>query len=167
MSDAMQEAGPVELQTSQWFNVREPFTLASLRGRVVLVHTFQMLCPGCVQHGVPQAQRVRETFAERDLAVVGLHTVFEHHAVMTPAALAVYIHENRLHFPIGVDAAVPGQPVPATMAALGLQGTPSLLLIDRRGRLRVKHFGQIEDLALGAMIGQLMAEPGPGAIAPA
>lgn len=159
MTEASAEPDTIELQTSQWFNVKEPLTLETLRGRVIVLHTFQMLCPGCVQHGVPQAQRVRETFAERDVAVVGLHTVFEHHEVMTPAALAVYIHENRLRFPIGVDAAVPGQDVPATMAALGLQGTPSLLLIDRRGRLRVKHFGQIDDLALGAMIGQLMAEP--------
>lgn len=149
----------ITLQASQWFNSATPITLESLRGRVVVLHTFQMLCPGCVSHGVPQAVRVHETFAQRDVAVIGLHTVFEHHAVMGPAALEVFIHENRLRFPIGVDAAVPGQDLPATMAAWQLQGTPSLVLFDRAGRLRVKHFGQIDDLALGGIIGQLMGEP--------
>lgn len=147
------------LHTSQWFNSPKPITLESLRGRVVVLHTFQMLCPGCVSHGVPQAVRVHATFNERDVAVIGLHTVFEHHEVMGPAALQVYIHENRLRFPIGVDLAVPGQDVPATMAAWQLQGTPSLVLFDRAGRLRVKHFGQMDDLALGGIIGQLMGEP--------
>lgn len=149
----------ITLHTSQWFNSPKPITLESLRGRVVVLHTFQMLCPGCVSHGVPQAVRVHATFNERDVAVIGLHTVFEHHEVMGPAALQVYIHENRLRFPIGVDLAVPGQDVPATMAAWQLQGTPSLVLFDRAGRLRVKHFGQMDDLALGGIIGQLMGEP--------
>ena len=36
-----------------------------------------MLCPACVSHGLPQAARLRETFAPEDLAVIGLHTVFE------------------------------------------------------------------------------------------
>lgn len=160
----MKSADPLLAWTaSRWFNTDEALAPESLRGRVIVLHTFQMLCPGCVMHGVPQAQRVHQTFNERDVAVVGLHTVFEHHAVMTPEALEVYIHENRLRFPIGVDAPTPGHDVPQTMAAWGLQGTPSLLLADRRGRLRVKHFGQLDDLALGAMIGQLMAEPRDGA----
>jgi hypothetical protein len=31
---------------SRWFNTAAPITLESLPGRVVAVHTFQMLCPG-------------------------------------------------------------------------------------------------------------------------
>jgi hypothetical protein len=30
--------------TSRWFNTSEPLTLDTLRGRVVLLHAFQMLC---------------------------------------------------------------------------------------------------------------------------
>jgi hypothetical protein len=39
-----------------------------------------------------------------------------------------------------------------------MQGTPTLLLIDARGRLREQHFGGVEDLALGAALGGLLAE---------
>lgn len=45
------------------------------------------------------------------------------------------------------------------MQAYQLRGTPSLMLIDRSGVLRANHFGRIEDMQLGAMIGQLLAEP--------
>ena len=150
---------PPELEVGRWFNTPVPITLAGLRGRVVALHTFQMLCPGCISHGIPQATRLRRMFAEQDVAVIGLHTVFEHHSVMTEEALAVFIHEYRLGFPIGVDIPGTNNPLPRTMQKYALRGTPSLVLIDRAGRLRLSHFGQIEDLQLGAVIGQLLAEP--------
>ena len=46
--------------TTEWLNTPEPLTLERLRGRVVLLHAFQMLCPGCVSRGIPQAQRVAD-----------------------------------------------------------------------------------------------------------
>ena len=104
MADAMSIRPAPAWSVSRWFNADAPPTLESQRGRVVFLHAFQMLCPGCVQHAVPQSLKVAEAFARTDLAVVGLHTVFEHHAVMGPDALAVYLHENRIRYPVGVDA---------------------------------------------------------------
>jgi hypothetical protein len=103
---------PPPLQVSQWFNSPQPVTLESLRGRVVVLHTFQMLCPGCVSHGLPQALRIHRLFPPDQVAVIGLHTVFEHHAVMGPAALRVFLHEYRIPFPVGIDQADPAHPVP-------------------------------------------------------
>lgn len=148
--------------TVQWFgHAGAPLTLQALRGRVVVLHAFQMLCPGCVHHGLPQAQRIAATFAEADVAVVGLHSVFEHHAAMTPVSLEAFLHENRIAFPVGVDApaADGGDPIPQTMRRYALRGTPSLLLIDRRGDLRRHGFGAEDDLAVGAAIATLLAEP--------
>ena len=150
-----------ELQCSQWFNADAPVSLASLRGKVVVVEAFQMLCPGCVSHGLPQAQRLRQVFPEEQVAVLGLHTVFEHHAAMTPVALQAFLHEYRIGFPVGVDTPSDTSPIPRTMAAYGLRGTPTLLLIDRAGRLRQHHFGQVEDLVLGAQLAMLMREAPP------
>lgn len=147
-----------ELEVSTWLNTPTSITLAGLRGRVVVLHSFQMLCPGCISHGLPQATRIRRLFAEKDVAVIGLHTVFEHHEVMTEQALRVFVHEYRLGFPIGIDRASVNDPVPRTMRSYGFRGTPSLALVDREGRLRLSHFGQIEDLQVGAVIGQLLAE---------
>jgi peroxiredoxin len=156
MSDII--ASPPVWQTRQWFNTRAPIALADLRGKVVALHTFQMLCPGCVAHGLPQAQRIFETFNRDDVAVIGLHTVFEHHDVMTPDALAAFIHEYRWTFPIGVDEPSDNAAVPRTMAAYGMQGTPSLLLFDRAGRLRWHRFGRPDDLTVGAEIMALVVE---------
>ena len=146
--------------TSEWFNTAVALQLQDLRGRVIVLHAFQMLCPGCVQHGLPQAQRIQATFAEHDVAVVGLHSVFEHHAAMTPVSLRAFLHEYRVDFPVGVDARSedPRDPIPSTMRAYGLQGTPSLLLIDRRGDLRLHAFGAAEDLDVGAAIAALLGE---------
>jgi hypothetical protein len=44
------------------------------------------------------------------------------------------------------------------MSAYAMQGTPTLLLIDRAGRLRMQRFGHIDDLRLGAAIASLVAE---------
>lgn len=124
----------------------------------MVLHAFQMLCPGCVQHGLPQAQRIHAVFEPSEVAVVGLHTVFEHHSAMSPVSLRAFIHEYRIAFPVGVDATGAEGPVPQTMQAYGLRGTPSLLLIDRQGRLRRHSFGAEEDMAVGAAIATLLAE---------
>lgn len=44
--------------TQAWFNTGASLQLADLLGSVVVLHAFQMLCPACVMHGLPQAQRV-------------------------------------------------------------------------------------------------------------
>ncbi len=149
-------------KTREWFNTSQALSLDRLRGSVVLLHAFQMLCPACVQHGLPQAQRVHAAFAASGVVVVGLHTVFEHHAAMTPVSLQAFLHEYRVGFAVGVDAPSSDarQPIPATMQACGMQGTPSLLLIDRRGHLRLHVFGAVDDLILGAAIATLVAESG-------
>ncbi|WP_439606045.1 peroxiredoxin family protein [Hydrogenophaga sp.] len=146
------------LQVSQWLNSPKPVTLESLHGKVVVLQTFQMLCPGCVAHGLPQALRIHRLFPQDRVAVIGLHTVFEHHEVMGPQALRVFLDEYRIPFHVGVDQADPPSPLPLTMQAYGLRGTPSVVVFDAQGGVRLSHFGQIDDLQLGAVIGQLLAE---------
>ncbi len=145
--------------TTTWLNTDEPLSLERLRGRVVVLHAFQMLCPGCVAHALPQARRVAELFAGKPLVVVGLHTVFEHHEAMGIASLRAFVHEYRITYPVGVDMPSPdGQPIPRTMAAYEMQGTPTTVLIDAQGRQRSQVFGVHDDLLLGAEIATLLAQ---------
>ena len=146
------------LEAAAWLNTDRALTLEGLRGQVVLLHAFQMLCPGCVSHGLPQAARAFDQFGPRGLVVIGLHTVFEHHAVMGEDALAAFVHEYRWRFPIMVDQPSSSGPVPRTMARYGWRGTPTTVLIDRTGHVRLNHFGHLDDLSLGAAIGHLLAE---------
>lgn len=144
-------------QVSCWFN-SAPLALADLHGRVVVAHAFQMLCPGCAMQALPQMQRVRQTFPADRVAVIGLHTVFEHHEAQGPLALEAFLHEYRYAFPVGVDAHADGDPLPLTMRAYAMQGTPTLMLIDAQGRLREQHFGVLDDLVLGVALGRLLGE---------
>jgi len=150
------------LFAARWFNATGPESVDTLRGvqrRVVAILAFQMLCPGCVSIAIPQMKKVHETFAQDRLALIGLHTVFEHHEAMTPVALEAFLHEYRIRFPVAVDEPSNGSPIPKTMAAYKMNGTPTLLVFDRDGNLRLNHFGHIDDLALGALLGQLVAAP--------
>ncbi len=148
-----------ELQTSKWFNSDRALTLETLRDRVVVLVAFQMLCPGCVARTIPLAQRMDQAFDRNELAIIGLHTVFEHHDVMTPQALEVFLSEYRVSFPVGIDTPDPnGGSIPMTMRAYGMQGTPTLVMIDSEGHHRAQHFGSHDELVLGAEIGLLLAE---------
>jgi hypothetical protein len=157
--------GRVELtptwHITEWLNTPEPIELEAQRGRVVVACAFQMLCPGCVSHAIPQMKAAHELFAEQNVLVVGLHTVFEHHAAMEPVSLRAFLLENRVRFPVGIDMpADDGGSIPRTMQTYRMQGTPTLLLIDRSGRLRQQIFGHVPDLQLGAEISQLVMESG-------
>lgn len=145
--------------TTTWWSTPSPLSLDALRGKVVLLHAFQMLCPGCVARGLPQAQRVAEAFADAPLVVVGLHSVFEHHDAMGLPSLKAFLHEYRIDFPIGVDApGEDGDPIPRTMRAYGMRGTPTTVLIDAQGRRRRQIFGAHDDLRLGAELQALLDE---------
>lgn len=151
----------------RWLNTPRALDLPGLRGRVVVAAAFQMLCPACVAQTIPQLRQVHALFPPDEVAVVGLHTVFEHHEAMGPEALAAFVHEYRIAFPVGVDRpGEGGDPLPATMRRYAMRGTPTLILIDREGRLRRQTFGHLPDLQLGAEIMSLIREPrepgGPG-----
>jgi peroxiredoxin len=159
-----------EIVADCWFNTAKPLSLAELRGRPVLLHAFQMLCPGCVSHGTPQAEKVHRLFGGTDLQVIGLHSVFEHRAAMTPLALEAFIHEYRLTMPIAVDAhgedfadddtignEAAGGALPVTMSRYRMRGTPTSFLIGRDGTILHHAFGQQDDMALGALIASALA----------
>ena len=150
---------PPPLATAQFYNVPEAPTLASLKGKVVVLVAFQMLCPGSLRHALPQAERLARAFNPGEVAVVGLHMVFENHKDMAPSLLEPFLKTEHISIPVLVDAPN-GSGTPKTMEAYGMQGTPTLLLFDRQGRLRRHYLGAVDDVRLGAEIMALtMEEP--------
>jgi len=163
MTSAANHAPELVVQT--WFNTDRPLPLASLSGRVVVLAAFQVLCPKSIACGVPQAQRIFETFEPSDVAVIGLHATFEHHDAFSVAMLKAFIQEYRLKFPIALDQPNPASPIPHTMERYKMRGTPSLVLIDRHGLVRKHTFGAVDDLRIGAEIGALTQESGSASAA--
>ncbi len=147
-----------ELQVQAWYNTDRPLSLAGLRDRVVVLVAFQALCPQSVASGIPQAQRIFETFAPADVAVIGLHATFEHQDAFSPPVLRAFIQEYRLKFPIALDQPNEAGPIPHTMERYKMRGTPSLVLIDKLGLVRKHAFGPCDDLRIGAEIGALTQE---------
>ncbi|WP_052748713.1 peroxiredoxin family protein [Microbacterium sp. Ag1] len=160
MPESTIDTAAFTLDVSEWVN-SAPVSPESLHGRVVVVEAFQMLCPGCVSHGLPLAQRLHGMFDRSELVVLGLHTVFEHHEVMGREALEVFLSEYRIEFPVAIDRPIDGQAIPATMQHYGLRGTPSMMIVDREGRVRQIAFGSVDELALGTYLGRLLAEQTP------
>lgn len=65
-----------ELDISAWVQ-GEPVTLEALLGKVILIEVFQMNCPGCFLHALPEVAYLHRTYADRGLEVIGLSTAFE------------------------------------------------------------------------------------------
>jgi len=147
---------PPELIVSQWFN-SEPKSLKELKGKVVVLVAFQMLCPGSLRHSLPQAGRIARAFSRDEVEVIGLHMVFENHKDMTPSLLEPFLKDEHIEIPVAVDT-VDASGLPKTMEAYGMQGTPTLLIFDRQGRLRRHYLGSVDDVRLGAEIMALAIE---------
>jgi hypothetical protein len=54
-----------------------PADISDLAGQVVLVEVFQVNCPGCFVHALPEALRLHRTYRVQGLFVMGLATAFE------------------------------------------------------------------------------------------
>ena len=149
---------PPEIEASRWYNSDGKTTLKGYKGKVAIVAIFQMLCPGSQKYGLPQAMRLRQAFADKEVAVVGLHMAFENFDKQSPEKVEEFLKQNGITIPVAYDKPN-GDKLPATMEAYELQGTPALLIFDRQGRLRRHYLGAVDDLRIGAeVMGLLMEE---------
>jgi glutathione peroxidase-family protein len=64
------------LSVSEWIQGK-PTNIDKERGNVVLVEVFQVNCPGCFTHGIPQAIDMHMKYYRDGLRVLGVATAFE------------------------------------------------------------------------------------------
>jgi peroxiredoxin len=91
---------PPEWQAERWIN-SPPLTLASMRGKVVLVRWWTAGCPFC-SASAPALRALDRTYGERGLEVIGMY----HHKEDTPFDPKVYEDTARKYeftFPIAFD----------------------------------------------------------------
>ncbi len=144
---------------SQWLN-SDPGSLAENKGKVVLIDFFQLGCPGCRNFSIPLFQEWDEKYGDRDdVLIVSIHTVFEGHSRQTPEDLRVFIRDQGITHPVGVDAYNnEGDRRPITMQRYRTGGTPHIVIIDKAGRIRFSHFGSFRPEPVEAFIQGLLAE---------
>lgn len=134
----------------RWLN-SEPLTMASMRGSVVLVDFWTYACINC-QRALPHVVQWHERYKDRGLVVVGVHTpeyAFERSAQNVQAA----IKRLGIQFPVAQDNRY------ATWRAYDNTYWPASYLIDRRGRIMLKHVGEGGYNETEAAIRALIAEP--------
>jgi cytochrome c biogenesis protein CcdA/thiol-disulfide isomerase/thioredoxin len=144
----------------QWFNTAgdKPVTLASLKGKVVLVDFWAYSCINC-QRELPHAEAWAKTYAADGLEVVGVHTpeyAFEH----VPSNVKAGIARLGLTFPVALDNAY------GTWNAYDNQSWPAAYLIDASGKIRHISIGEGDYGQEEQDIRQLLTAARPGITLP-
>ena len=136
----------------RWLN-SPPLQLEGLRGKVVLVDFWTYSCINCIRT-LPHVNRWAEAYQAAGLVVVGVHTpefAFERSTSNVEAA----IRRFGIKHPVAQDNRY------ATWKAYANQYWPAHYLVDARGRIRYKHFGEGDYARTEAAIQQLLNERRP------
>jgi cytochrome c biogenesis protein CcdA/thiol-disulfide isomerase/thioredoxin len=144
----------------QWFNTPgdKPVTLASLKGKVVLVDFWAYSCINC-QRELPHVEAWYKDYAADGLEVVGVHTpeyAFEH----VPSNVAAGVSRLGLTFPVALDNAYD------TWNAYDNQSWPASYLIDATGQIRHVSIGEGDYTGEEQLIRQLLTAAHPGVALP-
>lgn len=127
----------------------EPFALADLRGKVVVLNAWASWCPPC-RSEMPAFVDLAGSADPADVAVIGLNVGDD------PTAAQEFIDEMRMTFPNVADpegtilAGVPGVPP---------KSLPSTVILDRDGRIATRIIGPTDPIGLANALGQVLAKP--------
>ena len=144
----------------QWLNTPggKPLSLASLKGKVVLVDFWAYSCINC-QRELPHVEAWAKNYASDGLEVVGVHTpeyAFEH----VPSNVAAGVRRLGLTFPVALDNSY------ATWNAYDNQSWPAAYLIDATGQIRHVSIGEGDYSGEEQLIRQLLSAGHPGLTLP-
>jgi cytochrome c biogenesis protein CcdA/thiol-disulfide isomerase/thioredoxin len=144
-----------------WLNTAggKPLSLASLRGKVVLVDFWTYSCINC-QRSLPHVEAWYKTYARDGFVVVGVHTpefAFEH-VVSNVRAEAGQLG---VHYPVAIDNNYD------TWDAYDNESWPADYLIDANGDVRHIGVGEGDYTGTERLIRQLLADAHPGIALPA
>ena len=131
------------LQETQYLGAKPP-TLASLKGKPVLLFFWAHWCADC-KGEAPIIARLKQEFASSGLAVIG-PTQFYGYAAQgndaTPAQEKAYIESVRQRY----YASLLDMPVPLSKQNFNTYGastTPTLVILDRAGKVAMYHPGAL------------------------
>ncbi len=147
-------AAPDFRQTEDWFNTPggRPLSLASLRGRVVLVDFWTYTCINCIRT-LPYLKAWDAAYRRDGLTIVGVETpefAFEKDAANVRDAISQF----GLRYPVVQDNRM------GTWNAYGNEYWPADYLIDAKGQVRYAAFGEGDYAKTETAIRALLAEKG-------
>ena len=119
---------------TQWLNPATPLSLASLRGKVVLVDFWTYTCINCIRT-LPHVTQWYDKYRNSGFVVVGVHTpefAFEKDQGNVLSAIKRF----KIHYPVAQDNSY------NTWSAYNNQYWPAEYLIDANGVIRREEFGE-------------------------
>ncbi len=129
-----------------------PLTAEGLRGRVVLVQFWTYSCINWIRT-LPYVRAWDKKYRDHGLVVIGVHAPeFEFERQLANARWGAELFG--VDYPVAVDNDF------AIWRAFGNQYWPALFLIDGRGRIRYRHFGEGEYEQSERVIQKLLVEAG-------
>jgi len=137
-----------------WINTK-PVTIASLKGKVVLVDFWTYSCINCLRT-LPHLESWYARYHKQGLVIIGVHTpefAFEHVASNVRAA----VKRLGIAYPVVQDNRY------KTWDGYANQYWPAEYLIDKTGHIRHTHFGEGEYDQTEALIRRLLGAKGPDA----
>jgi cytochrome c biogenesis protein CcdA/thiol-disulfide isomerase/thioredoxin len=151
---------PAFVGIDQWFNTAndKPLTLASLRGKVVLIDFWAYSCINC-QRSTPHLNAWYKSYQKDGFVIVGVHApeyAFEH----DPANVLASAKQQGIKYPIALDNEFD------TWTAYGNQYWPAEYLIDAHGQVRHVSFGEGNYAATEGIIRTLLTDATPGITLP-
>jgi len=158
----LEQCGPAPAFSGiqQWLNTPggKPVTLASLKGKVVMVDFWAYSCINC-QRELPHVEAWAKDYAPDGFEVVGVHTpeyAFEH----VPSNVAAGVRRLGLTFPVALDNSYD------TWNAYDNQSWPAAYLIDATGQVRHISIGEGDYSGEEEYIRQLLLAAHPGITLP-
>jgi len=149
LADA-QRAAPNFVGISSWLN-SGPLSIADLRGKVVLVDFWTYGCINCTRT-LPHVTRLYDTYQDRGLVVVGVHTPeFPFEKVTSNVQTAIKRHG--IKYPVAQDNDY------ATWKAYHNQYWPAQYIIDRNGTIVFEHAGEGQYDEIEGTIQRLLNSP--------
>ncbi len=150
-SNEQRQPAPELQGIAGWINT-EPLTIASQRGKVVLVDFWTYTCVNCIRT-LPYLKQWHEKYAPHGLVIIGVHTPeFEFEKVKENVEKAV--REYGLQYAIAQDNDY------GTWNAFSNRYWPAKYLIDREGYVRFVHFGEGKYQETEQKIRELLQETG-------
>ena len=135
--DALIAAGKAKvapaLVKGEWIN-SEPTTLENLRGRVVLVDFWTFGCYNC-RNTLPALKKFDAAYRDKGLSIVGVHTPESDYEKKLDK-IQDAVKTNGIKYPVVTDT--DGE----TWRAFGIQAWPTVVVLDKQGRIRYSHVGE-------------------------
>ena len=130
-----QSAPPLEV--SEWIS-GSAVSLADLKGKVVMIDVFQIICPGC-EASHPHIVNLKKKYEKDGFELISLAVAFELQHIQQPKDIKAYVKKGDFPYRVAID-----KDLTRTFEKYQSGGTPYTILIDRQGNVRYLDFFRLE-----------------------